>query len=560
MLNLIVCIAMAQAQPALQAPDTKPENPQMGPVLPTGFNEAFLQTVLKVEKQIEQGNFAAAKATAALLPKAAVRIEWDDSKVPAIRRQELAAARDKALSAWKRMQPQFKWTFGKPADIRFTFVPSLPPNADTPLPAGAVQFVSDNPADPRIEVVIALKRGSPPQTVESTDVHNEVGYGLAMYYGMVRGLGFGPFATRTEASTSRYTAPGKNELLNARTALDTATKLRGMIAEKKKLIAAHPQIRIDPAALSGASASQGEVVPYTLQITNLGNSLLRVAATPDCGCVVTSQPGQIPANGGSALLQIQVDTTEFVGDLAKKILIYSNDPESPVTHVPIKLSVKPRYRIIAPTGNVALLGSNGGIYTLYFIPAEGSGLEPVQAAIEGIEGIQSDVTVTSWSGDLADPEINEPEKPRTGYRIVVDYGPGLPAGRSLSSLTLKTNAVELWGEKLGQKFETLRRPIQVQNGILANPENLNVGEIARIPQRFHFFVTRPNSGFKIVKLESSNPHLSVSSAPFREDWDYRVTVQFDGKSDYGLLEAKLTVRTSDKKNPVIVVPFRAVVR
>ena len=67
-----------------------------------------------------------------------------------------------------------------------------------------------------------------------------------------------------------------------------------------------------------------------------------------------------------------------------------------------------------PHGKVtALVGPNGGVFAVYLIPAEGSGLEPVDARVDGVP---ADIEFFPWSGSLADPEMSEGEKPRQRNR------------------------------------------------------------------------------------------------------------------------------------------------
>ncbi|MBI5708241.1 MAG: DUF1573 domain-containing protein [Armatimonadetes bacterium] len=545
--------AKTVAQPPAQAKSQAP--PIVAPDLPAGANEYFLRAAVRVEELLSKSDFAGARAALGQLPKTAIKIDWDDSKAPKARRAEFTEARDRALKAWKRAVPDLKWSIGKPADLRFSFEPTLPPNDDTPTPAGAVRFFSESPKDPRIETVLALKRGPKALVCEATDVFNEVGFTLASYYGLSRSLGAGTFTTRIESSSLRPNTVNNREAALTKQVLATVEMLRRAVQTKTPIAVARAEIRVDPMEVRGGEALQGDIVGLSLQVTNVGTAPLRLRVEPDCGCVVAGQPG-IVATGGTALVQLKVDTTEFVGELHKKVLLHTNDPERPTVLVPIRMNVKALYRFLSPNGNVALLGANGGLHTVYFIPTPGSGLELEDADISGVE---ASLTVTPWEGVLADPDMNEPEKPRKGYRIVIDYGAGLPMGRSFSTLIVKTNSATAL-RKNGDKFEYLNRPIQVQNGILAMPESLNAGEIERSPKRFSFSITRPNSGFKIVRLQSDSPFLTLSAAPTREDWEYRVTVQYDGKSDYGMLRATLTITTDDKRQPKIVVPFRAVVR
>ncbi len=530
------------------------DEPSM-PVVHAGASEQFLKAVLRVGEGLEAGEFAAAESAWKLLPKRAVRIDWDDAKVPANRRAEFALARDRAISEWAMYFKGFEASIGKPADIRFTFMPDLPPNVDSPTPAGAVAFFSENPAEPRLEVVIALNRGVPAAPVEAPDVHNEVGHGLASYYGLARFPGLGSFSTRTEAATAYWFKPAPSEALLARNHLELADYLKKLIDAKKRPAAAKPRLHVEPAALRGAAVTQGDVIPFSIQLTNLGNAPLRLRSVPDCGCLVTAQPPEIAPNG-TALLKLEVETKDDVGELKKKIVLYTNDPEQPIRIIPVELYAKPVYRLLVPDGAVAVLGPEGGKRAVYMAVSDGVPLAPIDARVDGVP---ASVTFAPWSGDLEDLDLGEPKRRRKGYKFVVTYGKDLPPGRLFSSLVIQTDGPDSM-PATGKKFEILRQPIQVQRGIVALPDTLNVGEIQNKPQRYQFLVSRPGEAFAISRVESGDPHLSFSVMPVRENWEYKVVIQYDGKAGIGLLQANVTVHTSDKRQPVIRVPFQAVVR
>ena len=92
------------------------------------------------------------------------------------------------------------------------------------------------------------------------------------------------------------------------------------------------------------------------------------------------------------------------------------------------------------------------------------------------------------------------------------------------------------------------------------PDQVYMGEIAASPRRAGFLLSRPGKGFGIVSIKSSNPSLTFTHVAVRDKWEHLVTVQFDGKAPFGVLNAMIEVETDDPNQRKILVPLQAVVR
>src|SRR5207302_7291850 len=106
----------------------------------------------------------------------------------------------------------------------------------------------------------------------------------------------------------------------------------------------------------------------------------------------------------------------------------------------------------------------------------------------------------AWSGPLADPELNEPEKTRKGFKITVHLTGEMPVpGR---------NAVTLWVSTADQGFTSIMTTFFVQRGIVVMPAELYLGEITSADARFSILVIGPTNSFHIRRVSSDWPHLS----------------------------------------------------
>jgi hypothetical protein len=520
---------------------------QFGPTLPPGANRAVGEAVISIEEKLEKGDFAGAKAELRLLPKRTVTIHWDDNAVPKDRRAEFTQARDEALAAWKAGISGLDFKFGKPADLAFSFVKDLPVSEESSMPAGAVHSFSTGEKDPRLETVIGLNRGRPLDPIDASDLYNEVAYSVGSYLGLERAVTFGSFSSRTDQSVPTRTRISSSDVLIIRRIETALAELRAAVQEGVKLVPARPMLQVQPAKLTLPKVSQGEIAKFTIQVTNIGNAPLTMRVQPDCGCLVANFPSTIQA-GRSALIEGAIDTTEFVGHLKKKLVFFTNDAERPSREIPVDVVAEPLVRLIVPGTGVYQMSESGAEVDAFMYFNGPADFKPVSARVDGVP---AEVSIEPWSGMLADPELEEPEKQRQGYRIKLKMKSiGLP-GRIPASLVVDTDS---------PKFRQFHRGLQFQKGIVALPYQLYMGDVGKDPRRFSFLVSRPETGFKIKSVESDNPFITATTKPVRGEWEHRVSVVYNGKADFGPLEGLLTIHTDDPVQPVIRVPVRGMVQ
>jgi len=546
MVAIVALLAVAQTVP-------------LGPVLPAGLSETFQRVVVGIEEKLEKGDFAGAKADLRLLPKTTIRYEWDDTGVPASEKPFYLTARDKALKTWAQAAPSLKFVAAKPADLVFRFKKELPPIEGQAYIPGAVQFWSDDPKDPRLETVIGLFRsGSFLPSVKTapgvrsaadvSDIHNEVAYAVSSYLGLGETKLSGTF-------TSRYDPAGVGEVRLAPAEVrlfentrDVVKALTDAVAAKKKLRATKPKLVVEPLEVVLNDAVQGQDVRFSIQVNNLGNAPLYYRVQPDCGCLAASYDPVLPA-GKSAIVQGSVNTYDFLGSLKKRFFIYSNDLEEPYREVVVKIHVAPQYRFIMPEGPTILMDDEAKTIYAYLIAAPGTKMNVKSYRLDG--GVQAEVTQEPWKGELADPELQEPATMREGIRFAIKLPKNAMNGRVPGTLVAETDDA---------RFPIMRRTFYVQKGIVALPDLLYMGNIPREPRRLNLLLSRPERDFEITKIESEHPNFTAIAKAVRGKWEYRVSVDFDGKADFGTIDTRLNIYTNDPRQPIIHVPIRAVVR
>lgn len=534
--------------------------PSIGPVIPAGASAEFQAVCIAIEDKLSKGDFVGAQKDLRLLPKRKFVVGWDASKLSASDKLYFAEARDKAIETWKSGL-EIDITVGPNPDILLSFVDVLPKVEGDPYPPGAVHFFNDEASKARMEVVIGLRRapnlhipGTKPKNPTSLDftvaddVHNEVGYAISAYLGLAEAKLSGSFTSRSDQSAQVMTRLAPAEVRLANQLFEVSKVLRDAVVKKKRLVAARPKISLQPTTLELPTAKQGDTVRFSIQVNNLGNAKLNYRVQPDCGCLAASfDPEVMP--GKSTLIQATVNTVDFVGNLRKRFFIYSNDPEVPSQDVVVTIKVVPLYRFLMPDGGTVLLDEGPKVVYAYLVLADGVEMDPAEVRMDG--GLRATVTHERWTGSLADLEMGEGELPRRGYRFAINIDENQPVGRSAGTLVIATG---------NNAFPSVRRTLYAQKGIVALPDMVYFGQVPKAQRKAAFLLSRPEHDFNILKIECDSPFFKAIAVPTRGKWEYRITVEFDGKADFGVLDTVLKVATDDPKQPQILIPVRAIVK
>lgn len=517
--------------------------PNVGPVVPAGATEAFLRTALEVQTLLEAQRWADAAKAADRLPKPEFQITWDDAKVPPAQRAAFQKARDAAIEHWTSNLKGVQIQTGKAEDVQIAFVDALPPNADSPGPAGATFFRGVGAGEPRVEALIALHRGESRLPITPLEVQNEVAFAIGAYLGLERTPTSQSVMGRHESPYAAASHLSNRDLRLARELLGLAQTLRSMAANKVRIVAARPQLALDPSRVERPPMLEGDRTSFSIQITNQGNAPLSLSLVADCGCMAISGSVRTVEAGQTVAAPVRLDTTNFPGPFEKSIYVYSNDPEEPVRRVRVQTTVRPRFRILRDDPGRVLIVPDDGLKIEVFLAI--SDEVPMKLTSARVDGMKAMVSFEEWSGERADPELGEGHTLRKGYRIRLLSGLEVPPGRVPLTLVLATD---------DPVFPVIRHTMFLQRGIAALPGSVYLGEMGKSPATATFIVTRPGKGFKITGVACDAPYLSGKVEAVREDWEYRVVLTYDGKADYGEIATTVTVRTDDPKQPEIVVP------
>ncbi len=513
----------------------------LGPVVPAGANEAFVEVSLAVQEALKAGDAGAARRLASVLPKRRFAATIREGDVSPAQMPELRDTLNAAVQNWQRFVPRLEFVQQGRPDIVVSFVESIP-GRDGGEPPGAEHFFSMDPSEPRLEVVIARKRGKPQRDATTDEIHNELLYAIGAYFGLawtpIKGAAMG----RSDIPGLRKVNVQPFEAKVAMQLLDSAEEHRKLAEAGKSVEPARPKLFMDPMSYRGTPVRQGDAAQFSIQLSNLGNAPLQVALIPDCTCL-SLRPISPIKPGDTVLVPVLVNTVDFTGDLVKRIEILSNDVEKPSRAFKFEMRVEPLWQFHNPMGDVVVAAEQGGTsFDLYLLLADGVKLSLTSLDILGANGV---VSAAPFKG-------NVPGKGQaSGYKIGVKLDEALPAGRSFGNVVVRTT---------DERFPAIEYGFSVQKGIVALPESVYFGEIGRSERTATFRVSRPGRPFNIAKIDSDSPHLTARWSKATNNDDWIVTVAFDGKALIGRFAATLTIATDDPKQPRLQVPVQARIR
>lgn len=519
------------------------QQPVVGPEIPFGASRPFQEACLAVEEALEKREFTQAEKLVAALPSLQFAIEWDDSAVPANRRAEFAKARDAAIDEWSKEVSGLKVTIAKQGRVKIAFAPELPPNADSPGPAGAVFFVGFAPDEPAVDAVIALTRTESRFSVDAKDVTNEVAFAIGSYLGLERLPNVGSVMSRHEQPYRMINRITTIEGVQVRDNMKVVEALKGLVVKRVQVRPARPEIFLSQTEFAPDPVVQGDNLAMSVTVTNRGTATLRYRLIPDCSCFALAYDREVKP-GDSRLIQIVVDTIRFTGDLVKTIGVHSNDPTANVRKLDFTMRIDPLYAFFGMEGQRVLYADETPEGEVFFVPHPKRPLKPTGVELEGLSGT---ATLEPWSGTL--PGQNG--KTAEGYRIRFKLTGDIPSGRAGLGFNIKTDNPD---------WSPVRHSIYVQKGIVALPTSVYMGEIGKEPQRAWTLISGPGKPYKILRVESDSKYFEGLVEASSHTGEYKLIVQYKGGADFGDLTGTLRVVLDDPKQKEVVVPVRAVVR
>lgn len=361
-------------------------------------------------------------------------------------------------------------------------------------------------------------------------------------------------------------------------ALTAAISFAGDTPAKAKKSEAPAEKKAEPAAKDAAprltivepikdygTISKGEKLDWAFVIKNTGDADLQIiSAKPGCGCTVADFDKVIKP-GESGKVTAHVDTTAFVGPIAKTVTLETNDLTTPTSQLTIHAIVKPyveafpagfvRFNLLqgeAESQNVILYSEEEEPFavTKVELPIDPTTNEPVKWVNATYEKIATDA-------DKA-PNVGRPGQDQYKVKITVG-GPEAklgPLSDKVHIITTSKHQPDYFVSISG----VVRPPFRVE------PTALNFGEVSPVDVAatrtviLHSNNLRAPESFVVSRVESSVPTVVSSVKPTANKGEYEVTLQIAKDAKPGDVDGTVKIYTNDKTSPVVTVPMKATIK
>lgn len=245
----------------------------------------------------------------------------------------------------------------------------------------------------------------------------------------------------------------------------------------------------------------------------------------------------------------EVHTLDFPGTHRKRMIVYSNDAVMPVKEFFVSFQAAPRFRVLTnQPSDTYQVGEDGVTAKLYLFVNQD---QPFKVKNAVLSGKAAAIEWREWTGSMADPQLNEPAKERVGYEFEILFSPDIGAGRQQVTLAIEADDPDL---------PTIYKSFYLQRGIAITSPELFLGTIGQKPVQASSMLIRPDTPFKITKIECDTPTLGAKYETLVEGHQYRIVVLYKGGAPAGYYSAKVTIHTDDPKQPKLVIDVTATVQ
>ena len=266
--------------------------------------------------------------------------------------------------------------------------------------------------------------------------------------------------------------------------------------------------------------------------------------------------------GGVGKVTASVHTANFKGPITKSITVTTNDPAHAQTVLQLKATVRVPIDI-QPLDTLSVDGKYGDLkaQVVTVVSTEDKPFD-ILSADSSDKAFTVAVIPTPPAGDAA-KTAPKPKAPKAGtvgsdnksYQVTITPGKDVQVGHSNVTVTLKTSHPKA-AELPIRLFVTVRGEVEVQ------PERviMQVGPNAPANGKTIHVAIRKSTGdpLKVTSVEATNPGVKTKLKTVTEGKEFDLEVSFDGAvPPNGFVDAQITVKTNDTKQPVLTIPFFA---
>ncbi len=308
----------------------------------------------------------------------------------------------------------------------------------------------------------------------------------------------------------------------------------GCTPVKQTTATSSPSIHFDQSTYNFGRIQKGQPVVHNFTFTNNGNEKLvitNVQSACSCTVAITSSKELLP--GATGKIEVTFDSAGYLGPITKTITVMDNDPAKPAVVLTLTGEVVTDIMI---TKTALFFGSikkgqtqQQSVDIFIYNPS---------VKIRSVTSTKPYIKVSTFSQFISQETINVSVLPDAGY------GP------------LNANILIFSSNK---EQPVLQIPVigNIVGDILLNPDEVNFGVVNSASghgEKDLYLYTRPQREFSITKITVTPDIVHVKTIK-QNQGSYKLELTLKPAKTMGNIHGKITVRTTMKTMPVIVIPF-----
>src|SRR5262245_7449442 len=281
---------------------------------------------------------------------------------------------------------------------------------------------------------------------------------------------------------------------------------------------------VEPIHLEIGEVEPGQPQKFEWTLRNDGDAVLSIESLePTCYCTTGKADTWSIAAGQSTKVHVNVDPSDWVGEIVKGVEIETNDPDNKKLLLEVKMKVRPGIAVVPPELDFGAVAAGGSM--------------PLHVDIKAAK--ERAFKIVSLAADA--PFVSVDQEPvqtddRVGVKLNVKIAPGVTPGPFATKIVVQTD-------------DTSRPRIEVPvrgsgpGGLKVTPDRLTF-DSASAGAEVGVITVSGGKGLKVTGAKSTTPGLEAA-VQVQPDGSYQVHVKLGAGVKAGRLLGKLGISTRD---------------
>jgi len=307
--------------------------------------------------------------------------------------------------------------------------------------------------------------------------------------------------------------------------------------------AEQPDVQTDEVLYDFGYAQHQQTITHTFKLKNVGSLPLviqDVGSSCACTAVLLSEKTVLPNQ--TAEIEAKFETQYRRGRRTATVKVRTNDPDTPVIYFTLTGVIAGLARVVPNNLYLKNLWSQEAIQKTIEIYDPGDGRLKVKS-------VQS-------SSPYITTKLRHIYKDGLVAKIFVNVKPGLPVGELKEKLTILTE---------GYRYPHVEVLVKghVGGALRLSPDQFFMGFIKKgqVARRVARLRKNGPADLKILGIESSHPSVTAEFEEIKPGKEYAIEATFTAPaSQTGKVDALIKIHTNDSAQPLLEVPFYAIVK